>query len=425
MKRKNTLRICLLLLFIIYPVIISAGEESKYQDTGVLQENGLRVYIDYSKSDNTERFFRREISFVTYVRDPNLAQVHIFITRQTTGSGGRRYQISFIGKEKYANQDQKLFYFSEQSETDIVRREGLTRIIKMGLMPYVSQTSVAEQIEIHYNDLEVKSAPELLSDSWDYWIFELSLGGVTSAEESVKGYSIRSSASADRVTEDWKINNSFFLNYREEKFSQGEENLISTWKWWKIESKVVRSLTERWSAGIAGEIYSSSYRNIRLGMRIAPGIEYNIFPWHEAERRKFSFGYRIGYSQFEYMQLTVYSKFRQNLLFQALDMELELSQPWGEIDLEVEGRQYPEYKDFYSVQIDLEVDIRLSSAWGIVFDTRLESIHDQIYLPKGDATIDEVLLRRRQLATTYDFRFGFGLRYTFGSIYNNIINERM
>lgn len=58
-------------------------------------------------------------------------------------------------------------------------------------------------------------------------------------------------------------------------------------------------------------------------------------------------------------------------------------------------------------------------------DIRLEKIHDQIYLPKGDLTIDEILLRRKQLATTYDIRYRLGVRFTFGSIYNNVVNRRL
>ncbi len=172
-------------------------------------------------------------------------------------------------------------------------------------------------------------------------------------------------------------------------------------------------------------MYSTTYRNIKLGYNIAPGIEYNIFPWPDSERRLITFGYYVGFQQNEYRQLTIYNKFRQSLWFQAVVMEVQMAQPWGEVDLKVEARQYPELKDNYSIQLESEISLRLSSAWGIVLETNFESIHDQIYLPRGDASIDEVLLKRRQLATTYDLRATFGLRYTFGSIYNNVINRRM
>jgi hypothetical protein len=51
-------------------------------------------------------------------------------------------------------------------------------------------------------------------------------------------------------------------------------------------------------------------------------------------------------------------------------------------------------------------------------------VHDQLYLAKGDASLEDVLLERRKLATTYEISCQIGFRFTFGSIYNNIVNER-
>jgi hypothetical protein len=45
-------------------------------------------------------------------------------------------------------------------------------------------------------------------------------------------------------------------------------------------------------------------------------------------------------------------------------------------------------------------------------------------LVKAGATTEEVLLRRRELATQFQYFTSFGLNYTFGSIYNNVVNPR-
>ena len=49
---------------------------------------------------------------------------------------------------------------------------------------------------------------------------------------------------------------------------------------------------------------------------------------------------------------------------------------------------------------------------------------DQIYLPRGLASTEEVLLRQRQLASGYQYFLNFGISYSFGSIFNNIVNPR-
>jgi len=54
----------------------------------------------------------------------------------------------------------------------------------------------------------------------------------------------------------------------------------------------------------------------------------------------------------------------------------------------------------------------------------LKLVHDQISLPRTGATEEEILLEQRQLQTGYKYRGNMGLTYTFGSIYNNVVNPR-
>ena len=63
---------------------------------------------------------------------------------------------------------------------------------------------------------------------------------------------------------------------------------------------------------------------------------------------------------------------------------------------------------------------------GFSFDLNggYSGIRDQINIPQRDLTIDEILLRRRQLETNYYYWSSIGFSYTFGSIYDNIVNTR-
>ena len=51
-------------------------------------------------------------------------------------------------------------------------------------------------------------------------------------------------------------------------------------------------------------------------------------------------------------------------------------------------------------------------------------IRDQLFLSAEGASDEEILLERRRLASDFDWNFGFGLSYQFGSIYNNVVNNR-
>ena len=51
-------------------------------------------------------------------------------------------------------------------------------------------------------------------------------------------------------------------------------------------------------------------------------------------------------------------------------------------------------------------------------------MRDQIALPRRDASPEEVLLRLRELQSNYELSFDIGINYSFGSIFNNIVNPR-
>jgi hypothetical protein len=69
--------------------------------------------------------------------------------------------------------------------------------------------------------------------------------------------------------------------------------------------------------------------------------------------------------------------------------------------------------------------VRLFRGFSLNFNLRTARINDQIYLPKGDATDEEVLARQRQLKTSFRHTIRVGISYTFGSIYSNVVNTRL
>jgi hypothetical protein len=70
------------------------------------------------------------------------------------------------------------------------------------------------------------------------------------------------------------------------------------------------------------------------------------------------------------------------------------------------------------------LNIRLVRGLEFNINGGVERIKDQIYLARGGASDEEVLLRRRDLGTDWRYRLGLSLSYTFGSIYNNVVNPR-
>ena len=135
--------------------------------------------------------------------------------------------------------------------------------------------------------------------------------------------------------------------------------------------------------------------------------------------------YHPGISSFNYIEETIYNKFQETLTFQSLSLKWELIQPWGELDLWLEGFHYFQDISLNRITFNLDLSLRISKGFSVVLETEIEGIHDQLYLPKGGATRDEILLKRKQLETSFILSSSFGLRYTFGSIYSPIVNRRL
>ena len=393
------------------------------QEVTASVNEALRVFLDCDECDFN--YIRINIPFVNFTRDPELAQVHIIISINNTGSGGKRYNLKFVGRENFMGIDQSLFYFSAESDSKGIRNEGLTQIIKMGLMPYISQTETAPDIIIKYDSENGSAKQREGYDPWNSWIFNIDFSSALEAEESQNEITLVSTFQADRTTENWKFRSDFEYEYLEENFDDGGEKIKSILKQSESDIKIVKSINNHWSVGLVAGANTSTSKNIDLKLDFAPAIEYNIFPWDLLDRKIFTAAYQVGIRSFNYIEETIYNKESEFLPYEALRLELELREPWGEVDASLEGSHFFKSLKYYQIELTTNVSFRLTRGFSIVFDIEAENIHDQLYLAKGDASLEEILLKRRQLSTSYDVKLSFGIRYTFGSIYNNIVNRRL
>ena len=70
------------------------------------------------------------------------------------------------------------------------------------------------------------------------------------------------------------------------------------------------------------------------------------------------------------------------------------------------------------------MNVRIVRGLSFNFFGNVSRVRDQVFLPRRDATDEEILLRRRALQTDFSYFTNFSIRYTFGSIFNNIVNPR-
>jgi hypothetical protein len=388
-------------------------------DIEALKKTAPKVYIDCSSCDID--YIRTEITFINYVRDRKEAQIHILITTQRTGSGGGEYTLAFLGQNEFEGFNDTQKYFSNNTDTDDEIRQGLVKTLKMGLMSYVAKTPISSRIAVSLAAEEEAAAGK---DKWNYWLFSISADGFFSGEQSYKSQSVEGNFSANRVTPELKIRLGFSAEHYENHYEFDEETVDSVLDSLDFSGLVVKSLNEHWSVGGSLKVMSSSFKNIKLSLSPAPAVEYNVFPYSQSTRRQLRCLYTLSFNALTYREMTIYDKTAQNLWSESLSITLDVKEKWGSVSTTVSGSHY--FYDLSKYHLTLFTAINLQLFKGLSFFAAGggSRIHDQIFLPKGEASLEEVLLQRRQLETGYSYFVSVGLSYTFGSIYTNVVNPR-
>jgi len=395
--------------------------QAQTQDsTAIVQrEDAVRIFIDCSRCDMN--YIREEIPYVNYVRDVKEAQVYILETSEMTGSGGRKYTYAFVGQEEFLGRNDTLSYSSRPDDTRDYVRIWRTQMLKMGLMPYVATSPLYQEVMIEPSE---RVEMQVVEDRWNHWVFELDAEPNVEAEESLKELSLRSSVSASKITHDWKVELDFDHRYTRTKYTF-DDTLYTRYRSYQgLDFLLVKSLGEHWSAGIRSELLSSSYNNTDISVDLMPSLEYDLFPYSESTHRQLRFLYGLGSSYRMYSDTTIYGKIEELLWQQSLQVAYEVREKWGSINVSLEGSNF--FHDFSKNRLQLSGSIRIRVLKGL--SVRLwggvARINDQLSLVRGEASEADILLQLQELATAYNFDGEVGITYTFGSIYNNIVNPR-
>jgi len=388
-------------------------------DIDALKKSAVKVFIDCDSCDI--EYIKTEITYVNYVRDRKEAQVHVLITVQSTGAGGIEYTMTFSGQQEFQGMDDIQKFVSNKTQTEDEIRKGLVRVLKMGLMRYVAKTPIAEKVAIVFQE---KVNPTAVVDKWKLWVFSLSARSYLSGEKSTSSNYLYGSFSANRITPEWKIQTSIYVSRSEDSFTIDDQTISSVSKSKSFSGLIVKSMGEHWSVGVFLSAPSSTYDNIKFSLQLAPAIEYDLFPYSQSTRRQLRFLYRINFKMMNYRDETIYNKTSENLWSESLSTALVLKEKWGTISTSLEASHY--FHDFKKNHVALYGEISLRLFKGLSFDVygSYSMIHDQLSLPKGQAPIEQILLRRTMLETNYSYYAMFGLSYTFGSIYSNVVNPR-
>ena len=387
------------------------------------QENLPKLFIKCDRCDKT--YLRKEINYVDHVRDQALANIQLFIYRNRNANNGNRYSLDFIGNENFKEKNISLNLDTNPKMTRDEIRNELKKKIELGLVYFLIETEISKKININYDSSFLSDEIESSSDRWKNWVFQSSGDAYFENETSRRKSNINLQFDADKVTDKIKLQFDLDFERANNRYENDDDIFISKRNRKSFSMKSVWSLNQKWSAGFSAGASSDTYQNIYFRYHILPAIEYSFFPYNEFVRREMVINYRIGYGYRNYIERTIYDKLKEDVYVHFLNFETRFRQPWGEINTNLSGKSFLQDPDKYSIRLDSWFSIRVFEGLSVRLGGELEFIRDQLSLPMRNASIEDLLLQQKEIATDFYTEFRIGLSYTFGSAFNNYLNSRL
>lgn len=388
-------------------------------DDAVARAGAVRVFLDCPACD--EDYLRDRIVFVNFVRERHEADVHVLVTGRPTGAGGWEHTLAFVGQGAYADVRNTVLAVTLAADSaDRVRRR-LAQAIEQGLLAYAARTPLAERLSVSLRPAVPAGAAR---DPWNSWVGEVAAQAWLSGERSQRAHSWSGSLGARRVTEAAKFRGQAWLSQSEQRYRFGDVDASSLQRARGAEASWVRSLGAHWSAGGWTEVSASTYANLDASATVAAALEHDVYPYAESTRRQLRISYQLGLKYLDYRERTIYDRAWQWAGQQRLQLTHELIETWGSLETNVQAACYLHDFRRYNLAIASTLSLRVAKGLAVDVNGSASRVHDQIALPRGAASEEDVLLRRRQMETDYQYAFSLGLSYTFGSIFNNVVNPR-
>jgi hypothetical protein len=393
----------------------------------------VTVFLDCPTGGCDRNFLITEHPYAVFTQDRLDADVHLLITRIGTAAGGGEYTLQFIGQGPFAGRTDTLVTTVPPNVTDDMRRRAVSRMVHVGLATRVARGArgarLLDRLLVAYDPLvgdAGASATTPPRDPWNLWVYRVRLNGNGEAESRSSEYELSAEVSANRITEDWKLQFDAEQEYNARRFelSDGSDRQFIL-RSAEVTARVVRSLSPHWSVGTRAEAGLSEFENQDAYGSVDLSAEYNLFPWREATSRQLVAIVALGSRFYDYREITLYDRLSEHRPIARAIIAGESRQAWGQIDAALRYTQFLHDAERFNLSFFGRTTLRLTRGLSLELSAEAAKVQDQLYLPRGDASDDEVLTRQRALATAFRLRGSVGVSFTFGSIFNTIVNPRL
>jgi hypothetical protein len=397
--------------------------------TSETQAQKLSVFIDCSGCDMN--YIKSELGIVDFLLDKNAADVHVLVNQQTTGGGGSAMQMILYGQNKYNKDLDTILVAIPANSTSFEQRGVMLKALKRGLVPFLLKTAYGQYVDVSINvpNKKQQELKTVTKDPWNYWVFRVGVDGSVSSDQIYKTVQGSGFFSANRTTEKIKVSftgNGDYNNYRYSYTDNGNNviyNIINSDYF--FEHTLISSIGAHWGAGYQVGNSNSTFSNNKRKIYVKTGLEYSIFPYKDVNTRFLTLNYGIDVRANQYYDSTIYFKTHEVLFGQMIMANMSFNQKWGTFSSTLSYSNFLKDASLNNIYAKVNFYIRLTGGLSFNLYASGSRVRDQVYLVKGSASEQDVLTRRRQLASEYNFYSGIGISWRFGSKLNNFVNPRI
>jgi hypothetical protein len=393
--------------------------------------DAIKVYLecrgDSFQGCSTD-FFVIELPYVTWTRDRLFADMQFLVTTIQTGSGAFQYTVTALGRRRFDGRADTVVVNTIPNESEDGIRRKLAAQFALLLVPYVRTSSAAPRLRVVYDaPTGAKQAtPQSVKDKWNFFVLSIEANGFMNTESRQTSANMFNDIRIRRVTERTAMRFGVFQSTRYSKFEIDDSTTVSnTIRQGTFFVRGVKALTSRLSVGALSNVGYSEFTNTTLVFRAAPVIEYNLFPWKQATSQQLAISYGIGPRYFRWKEPTIFGRSAEWRAQQELVIGSDVRKSWGSVNISARYASYiPELSKW---NLSLNGNTSLNLVKGLQFNVGggASLIRDQIFLAAAGQTPEQILTQQRALASNYSVFVFTGLSYSFGSIYNSVVNPRL
>jgi len=408
----------------LFVLLFFSSLTCKAQPADTIQRNDApKIFLVCDYCD--QNYYKNEITFLNFVRDRRLADIVILLRTINTGNGGTEFTLEFSGENNFKEitTTEKFNAIPNQSNGEI--REGIRDAIKKGVLPYLLKSNLASKINYSITGLENTTNADQVKDKWNLWLFSIDGNLYGSGQAYSKQLNVFSNFNANRTSQKNRFETGIFHSGNFQTYEVDDSTTISSYiNNIGAYSFDAISLGKHAALGYFSTYYASTVQNLKNSTSFYPSIEYNVFPYDEATKRRLTFNYRVGARYVDFFTPTYLDKLNEWYFLHSLVVSYRQVEKWGSLNCDIGSFQYFHKQKYYRVNISPNVSLNVAKGLNINLGGNFSVVNDQYFLKKDEVSQEDILLGQAQLKSNFSYFFYSGISYNFGSIYNNVVNVR-